>query len=162
SGSVQVGDRVMATVDAQRRRDTERHHTGTHLLHKALHEVLGSHATQAGSLVAPDRLRFDFNHFEALTDEELKRIERRVNEQIMRGLAVTAQVTTRAEADRLGAMALFGEKYGERVRVVSIGEYSHELCGGTHVKRTSDLGLFKTISESSVAAGVRRIEAVAG
>lgn len=162
SGTVRVGDNALATVDAQRRKDTARHHTGTHLLHKALHEIIGSHATQAGSLVAPDRLRFDFTHFEPLSPEERKRIEQRVNEQIMAALPVAATVTTRTEAERMGAMALFGEKYGEQVRVVSIGEYSRELCGGTHVERTSDLGVFKIISESSVASGVRRIEAVAG
>lgn len=162
SGRVDVGERALATVDAQRRRDIERHHTGTHLLHKALHEILGGHATQAGSLVAPDRLRFDFNHFEPLSPNERKSIERRVNDQIMAGLPVEACVTSRAEAERMGAMALFGEKYGESVRVVTIGDYSRELCGGTHVARTSDLGLFKIISESSVASGVRRIEAVAG
>lgn len=162
SGSVRVGDVALATVDAQRRRDIERHHTGTHLLHKALHQVLGGHATQAGSLVAPERLRFDFTHFEALSKDERKEIERRVNEQILAGHSVQTQVTARAEAERLGAMALFGEKYGDTVRMVSIGEYSRELCGGTHVKRTSDLGLFKIVSESSVASGVRRIEAVAG
>lgn len=162
SGIVRVGEKALATVDAQRRRDTARHHTGTHLLHKALHEIIGSHATQAGSLVAPDRLRFDFTHFEPLTPEERKRIEQRVNEQIMAALPVTATVTSRTEAERMGAVALFGEKYGERVRVVSIGDYSKELCGGTHVERTSDLGVFKIVSESSVASGVRRIEAVAG
>lgn len=162
SGSVRVGEKALATVDAQRRWDTARHHTGTHLLHKALHEIIGSHATQAGSLVAPDRLRFDFTHFEPLTPEERKRIEQRVNEQIMAALPVGATVTSRTEAERMGAMALFGEKYGEQVRVVSIGDYSRELCGGTHVERTSDLGVFKIVSESSVASGVRRIEAVAG
>ncbi|MFS8533728.1 MAG: alanine--tRNA ligase [Limnochordales bacterium] len=162
SGRLAVGERVLATVDAQTRAATQRHHTATHLLHAALGEILGEHATQAGSLVAPDRLRFDFTHFEPVSPEQLAALERRVNEKIMADLPVTWTEMPLADAKRLGAKALFGEKYGERVRVVRIGDYSLELCGGTHVQRSGELGFFKIISEGSVAAGVRRIEAVAG
>ena len=160
SGSLQVGERVQATVDQATRAATARNHTATHLLHKALHEVLGQHAKQAGSLVAPDRLRFDFTHFQALTRDELAEIERRVNEAILADLPVVTTITSFQEAQEMGAMALFGEKYGERVRVVKIGDYSIELCGGTHVPSSAHLGVFKIVSEGSVASGVRRVEAV--
>ena len=139
---------------------TARNHTATHLLHKALHEVLGDHAKQAGSLVAPDRLRFDFTHFKALTRDELAEVERRVNAAILEDLPVVTEITSFARAQEMGAMALFGEKYGDEVRVVRIGEYSTELCGGTHVASCANLGVFKIVAESGVAAGVRRVEAV--
>jgi len=162
SGIIQAGETVRAEVDAETRLATARNHTATHLLHKALHEVLGEHAKQAGSLVAPDRLRFDFTHFKPLTRDELAEIERRVNAAILDELPVTTVITSLAEAEAMGAMALFGEKYGERVRVVKIGEWSIELCGGTHVSSSASLGMFKVVAESGVAAGVRRVEAVTG
>jgi alanyl-tRNA synthetase len=169
SGQPKVGDKCIAEVDMVRRHDIMRNHTATHLLHKALHTVLSDQAKQAGSLVAPDRLRFDFNHPEALTAEQLERIERLVNEAIAADMPVQKQVKSLEEAKAEGAMALFGEKYGETVRTISIvqpgsagGRYSYELCGGTHLERTSDIGMFLIVSESSVAANVRRIEAVTG
>ncbi|MFO7265108.1 MAG: alanine--tRNA ligase [Bacillota bacterium] len=162
SGRIRVGDVVLATVDEKTRVATMRHHTATHLLHAALQEVLGEHALQAGSLVAPDRLRFDFTHFEPLTPEQLATIERIVNEKIMAALPVTWEEMPLEQARRLGAKALFGEKYGEIVRVVRIGDYSLELCGGTHMNNSGEIGPFKIVSEGSVAAGVRRIEALAG
>ncbi len=162
SGVLRVGDEIRAQVDAETRLATARNHTATHLLHKALQEVLGEHAKQAGSLVAPDRLRFDFTHFKPLTRDELAEIERRVNAAILEDLPVTTIITSLAEAQAMGAMALFGEKYGERVRVVKIGEWSIELCGGTHVSSSASLGMFKVVEETGVAAGVRRVEAVTG
>ena len=162
-GWLQEGQRVQARVDWERRLATARHHTATHLLHRALRLILGEHATQAGSLVAPERLRFDFHHFEALSDHQLEAIEEEVNRRILEDLPVVATYTTYEQAVAMGAMALFGEKYGERVRMVDIGGgYSRELCGGTHVAHTGQLGLFQVVAETSVAAGVRRIEAVAG
>ncbi|GAB6876065.1 alanine--tRNA ligase [Thermaerobacter litoralis] len=161
-GTVQVGDRVRARVDAARRVAIMRNHTATHLLHAALKRVLGDHVNQAGSLVAPDRLRFDFTHFEAPTADQLRAVEDEVNEQILRSVPVRWYWTSLEEALEAGAMALFGEKYGREVRVVQIGDYSLELCGGTHVASTSDIGLFKFTAEGSVAAGVRRVEAVTG
>jgi alanyl-tRNA synthetase len=162
-GHPKVGDAAVAVVDADRRHDIMRNHTATHLLHHALHQVLGEHARQAGSLVAPDRLRFDFTHPEALTAEQLEQIERIVNAAVAADMPVVPQWKPREEAIAEGAMALFGEKYGETVRTLTIGDkYSYELCGGTHLDRTSDVGLFLIVSEGSAAAGIRRIEAVTG
>ncbi len=159
---LRVGDPVRAEVDVERRDAIRRNHTATHLLHAALRNELGTHVKQAGSLVAPDRLRFDFTHYAALGEQDLLDIEDLVNEHVLKNEDV---VTNEMEIDKAiesGAMALFGEKYGDRVRVVSITDFSKELCGGTHVRRTGDIGLFKVISESSVAAGTRRIEALTG
>jgi alanyl-tRNA synthetase len=185
SGQPRVGDFAVAEVDMQRRHDIMRNHTATHLLHAALHQVLGEHARQAGSLVAPDRLRFDFNHPEAMTSEQIERVEQIVNDAIAADMEVTPKLKAREDAIAEGAMALFGEKYGETVRTITImppileipaeeaaihptaaaeheHRYSYELCGGTHLERTSDIGAFLIVSEGSAAAGVRRIEAVTG
>jgi alanyl-tRNA synthetase len=161
-GRVAVGMSVRLSVDAQARGSTVLNHSGTHLLHSALREVLGDHVKQAGSLVAPHRLRFDFTHFSAMTREEIERVEDRVNQRIRENAPLETIVMATEEAKKLGAMALFGEKYADKARVVSIGDFSKELCGGTHSKRTGDLGLFKIISETGIAAGVRRIEALTG
>ena len=161
-GTLRIGQTVRAAVDTARRRMTAKNHTATHLLHAALRQALGDHVKQAGSLVAPDRLRFDFTHFSPLTPQEMDRIEEAVNAQVWENRAVATQVMSLDEALASGAMALFGEKYGERVRVVSVREFSTELCGGTHVGATGEIGLFKIVSQGGVAAGVRRIEAVTG
>jgi alanyl-tRNA synthetase len=193
SGQPKVGDQVIAEVDMPRRHDIMRNHTATHLLHAALHSVLGEHARQAGSLVAPDRLRFDFNHPEAMTSQQIERVEKIVNDAVAADMQVLPKLKSREDAIAEGAMALFGEKYGETVRTITIRaadaeklvsaagrvpmeatvarptspieqqpRYSYELCGGTHLERTSDVGIFLVISEGSAAAGVRRIEAVTG
>ena len=161
-GALRTGEIVTAEVADATRDSTRRNHTATHLLHSALRTVLGQHVKQAGSLVAPDRLRFDFVHFSAVTREQLDEIERIVNAQIVRNTAVATEVRSTEEAMAAGAMALFGEKYGDRVRVVSIPGFSMELCGGTHVRATGDIGAFVITEESGVAAGVRRIEALTG
>jgi alanyl-tRNA synthetase len=162
SGFFHVGDTVHLAVDAQLRKDTEIHHTATHILHAVLRNVLGDHAKQAGSLVAPDRLRFDFTHFTAVTPEEQVQIERLVNDEIRRNQQLNVRVMGLEEALQTGAMALFEEKYGDRVRLVEIPGFSRELCGGTHTHWTGELGVFLIIQETSIAAGVRRIEALAG
>ncbi|MGS2720459.1 alanine--tRNA ligase [Paraglaciecola aestuariivivens] len=161
-GKLKVGDKVEAKFDADRRDAIKLNHSATHLLHAALKQVLGEHVNQKGSLVTDERLRFDFSHFEALTAKELSQIEVLVNEQIRANHTLETQLMNIDQAKEAGAMALFGEKYDEQVRVVSMGEFSMELCGGTHVKRTGDIGLFKIVSEGGIAAGVRRIEAVTG
>ena len=142
--------------------DAARNHSATHLLHKALKTVLGEHVNQAGSLVAPDRLRFDFTHFESITKDQLLEIEEMVNDFVLESMPITAEVMNINAAKEMGATALFGEKYGENVRVVTMGDCSIELCGGTHLDNTAQVGLFKIVSESGVAAGVRRIEAITG
>ena len=160
-GGLKVGDAVQARVNSTARANTMRNHSATHLMHKALREVLGSHVQQKGSLVTPERTRFDFAHNAPLTDEQIRRIEALVNAEVLSNAATQARVMDIESAQKTGAMMLFGEKYGETVRVLDIGS-SRELCGGTHVKATGDIGLFKVVAESGVAAGVRRIEAVTG
>ena len=162
SGLLETGNEVVAQIDKKRRLAIARNHTTTHLLHKALREVLGDHVHQAGSLVEPGKLRFDFSHFSALTAEELKEVEDRTNAAILDSYSVDVKEMPIDEAKKLGAMALFGEKYGDTVRVVKVEDYSIELCGGTHIKNTSQAGLVKVLGESGVAAGVRRLEALTG
>ena len=161
-GSLRVGDTLTAQIDAERRDETRRNHTATHLLHAALRELLGTHVKQAGSLVAPNRLRFDFSHFQPLTRDELAEIERLVNYQILRNEPVQTEIVPLEQAMQSGAMALFGEKYAEQVRVLTIQGFSKELCGGTHVRATGDIGLFKIVRDEAIASGTRRIEAVTG
>ena len=162
SGMLSTGETVSLKVNEQARRDTEKNHSATHLLQKALKTVLGSHVEQKGSLVTPDRLRFDFAHFQAMTPDEIAEAEALVNKEIQAALPVETNIMDIEEAKKSGAMALFGEKYDQKVRVVSMGDFSRELCGGTHVKNTSSIMLFKIVSEAGVAAGVRRIEALTG
>lgn len=161
-GSLRTGMNVQAAVARAEREDIVKNHTATHLLHKALKQVLGEHVNQAGSLVEAERLRFDFTHLGAIQPDELQDIERRVNEQIWNGIGVVIESKAIDEAKAMGAMALFGEKYGDIVRVVQVGDYSIELCGGCHVRNTSEIGLFKVVSESGIGSGVRRLEAVTG
>jgi len=161
-GQLRCGAGVRAQVDAAQRQATALHHSATHLMHAALRQILGPHVAQKGSRVDPQRLRFDFTHFEPVTPEQLEAIERLVNAQIRGNVAVETTIMAPDEAIAAGAMALFGEKYGDRVRVLKMGDFSTELCGGTHVQRVGDIGLFKIVAESGVAAGVRRIEAVTG
>lgn len=162
TGRISINEKVDAQIDAQRRENIKKNHTATHLVHEALRQILGDHVTQKGSLVMADRLRFDFSHFEGVTKQQLREVEEMVNAQIRTNFALNTELMDIDAAKEKGAMALFGEKYDDEVRVVSIGNYSIELCGGTHVKRAGDIGLFKIVSEGGIAAGVRRIEAVTG
>ena len=162
AGGLHENEDVAVTVESPRRMGLRQHHTGTHLLHAALRTVLGTHVSQAGSLVAPDHLRFDFSHSASIKDRELEQVEELVNEQVQKNVTVTRTDMALEEAMAAGAMALFGEKYGARVCVVKIGDFSTELCGGTHLDATGQLGFFKVSEEGAVASGVRRIEAVAG
>ena len=161
-GLIKVGDNVKILIDAEVKQATARNHTATHLLHAALKNIVGEHVNQAGSSVNSERLRFDFSHFEPLTTEQIEKIERQVNEAILKAITVDISEKTQNEAKEMGAMALFGEKYGDIVRVVNIKDCSVELCGGTHVNNVAEIGLFKIVSEAGVASGVRRIEAITG
>jgi alanyl-tRNA synthetase len=161
TGTLAVGDKVTARVDAARRARTMRNHSATHLMHKALREVLGSHVQQKGSLVDAERTRFDFSHNEPMTGDQIRRVEAKVNAEILANVATSARIMKFDDAAKAGALAFFGDKYGDEVRVLDIGS-SRELCGGTHVKRTGDIGFFKVVSEGGIASGVRRIEATTG
>lgn len=161
-GSISVGDTITAKVNDDQRKNTAKNHTCTHILHKVLREILGDHVNQAGSYVSEDRLRFDYTHFEALDKKTLKEIEKRVNEAILSDYTVKTDILSMEEAKKSGAVALFDEKYEEMVRVVSVGDFSKELCGGTHIDQTAKIGMFKIISEGSIASGIRRIEAITG
>ncbi len=161
-GSISVGDKVTAKVNSDQRKNTAKNHTCTHILHKVLKDMLGDHVNQAGSYVSQDRMRFDYTHFEAVEQETLKEIERRVNEAILHDYTVNTDVLNIEEAKKSGATALFDEKYDEMVRVVSVGDFSKELCGGTHIDETAKIGMFKIVSEGGIASGIRRIEAITG
>jgi alanyl-tRNA synthetase len=161
-GILRVNDTAWLDVDAARRRNIAVHHTATHMLHAALRETLGLHVKQAGSRVGPDKLRFDFTHFNALSADELEKVESAVNEKIRENIAIAKQVQGYEEAVASGAIAIFDEKYGDTVRVISMGDFSRELCGGTHLQHSGEIGFFKIVSEASIASGVRRIEALAG
>jgi alanyl-tRNA synthetase len=161
-GTAKLGEKVVATVDESRRNSIRRNHSATHLLHKALKEVLGDHVNQAGSIVLPNRLRFDFTHFEAINKNDLYEIERLVNSKVLEALDVVTIETSLQKAQEMGAVGLFEDKYKDDVRIIKMGDYSQELCGGTHVRNTSNIGLFKIVSESGIASGVRRIEAITG
>jgi alanyl-tRNA synthetase len=161
-GTLRVGDEVVTQVDVEKRDATRRNHTATHLVHAALREVLGGHVKQAGSVVAPNYLRFDFTHYQPMTEAELKEVERLVNEQVLRNVKVDTDIMPVEDAIRAGAMALFGEKYSGMMRVLTVPGFSKELCGGTHVRATGDIGVFKITSDESIASGVRRIRAVTG
>jgi alanyl-tRNA synthetase len=161
-GTLQIGDTVSAKIDTAARNSTRKNHSATHILHLALKEVLGSHVQQKGSLVAPDRLRFDYSHFEALTPEQVEAIEKRANEMVLKNADTETKVGSIDDAKKAGAVMLFGEKYGDKVRMVRIGEDTLELCGGTHVRRSGDIGLIKIVGDSAIASGQRRLEAVTG
>ncbi len=161
-GSIQVGQHIEARIDGGRREMIRKNHTGTHMLHWGLRQVLGDHANQAGSLVEPERLRFDFSHFTSVAAEELRAVEKLVNERIIQNDTVTTIETTKDEAESMGALAFFGDKYGDQVRVVKTGDYSTEFCGGTHVRSTGQVGPLILLTEGSVAANTRRVEAVTG
>lgn len=161
-GSLTIGDLILAEVDEEKRLATMRNHSATHLLQGALKRVVGKHITQSGSYVSPDTLRFDFTHLEAISKSDLKKIEKLVNDEIMKNLPITKTVMSLDEARKTGAIAPFGEKYGEQVRVIKMGDFSIEFCGGTHLDFTGQIGPFVLISESSIASGIRRIEALTG
>ena len=162
NGAIKTGDVVTAMIDSKRRLEIQRHHTGTHLLHWALRTVLGDHVKQQGSWVGPERFRFDFSHFASLTKEEIEQIEDLVNKEVFSGSSVEIVETTMKDAKELGALAFFGDKYGDDVRVLKAGEHSVELCGGTHVHNLSDIGPIKILSEGSIGSNIRRIEAISG
>jgi alanyl-tRNA synthetase len=162
SGYIEAGQDVTTDLDQERRERIRKNHTGTHVLHWALREVVGEHAHQAGSLVAADRLRFDFSHYAALAPEELRAVEQLTNDRVIENATVTTLETSKEEAERIGALAFFGDKYGEEVRVVRAGDYSTEFCGGTHVPSTGQIGPLIVVSEGSVAANTRRLEALTG
>ena len=162
SGQLRVGDKILASVNPVRRKSITLNHTGTHMLHKALMMILGDHVQQRGSLVDDEKIRFDFSHHQSLSASEIREIESIVNEKIEENIDVQTSIMKHDDAIHSGAMALFGEKYGDDVRVLDVGDFSKELCGGTHVANTSEISIFKVISESSISSGTRRIEAITG